>query len=144
MHDLGVAVTGGVEINNAPGGTNVGALFFDDEFIDFTSSAGGTSLAYMIQGGGGDHDIASGYSTTWPLGSAILFSNFVLDQPGTLASVSVTVDQANGSDRVVGANGVSLVNGVDYLITTPFGNNFQVNFTGLGVLNQANKPRSGS
>jgi hypothetical protein len=137
VHDSGVAVTGGVEINNAAGGTNVGALFFDDEFIDFTSTAAGTSLAYMLQGGGPEHPIDSGYSTSWPLGSAILFSNFVLDQPATLASVSVTVDQANGSPRVIGTNGLSLVNGVDYSITTPFGNNFQVNFSGLGILNQA-------
>src|SRR6187431_747229 len=53
--DGGVAVTVGVEINNA-GGTNVGKLdgtapFFDDEFIDITTTAAGTSLAYMIQGG---------------------------------------------------------------------------------------------
>jgi hypothetical protein len=138
VYDLGVAVTGGVEINKA-GDTSLGELFSDDEFIDVTSNAAGTSLAYLIQGGGGDHPIASGYSTTWPLGSAILFSNFVLDQPGTLASVSVTVDQANSSPRVVGANGLSLVNGVDYFITTPFGNNLQVNFTGLGVLDQADQ-----
>ncbi len=64
--DLGVAVTGAVEINNA-GGTNVGAPFFDDEFIDITSNASMTSLAYMLQGGLNPH-LNADYSTSWPFG----------------------------------------------------------------------------
>lgn len=128
--DLGVAVTGGVEINNA-GGTNVGAPFFNDEFIDFTSSAAGTSLAYMIQGGGGDHPIASGYSTSWPQGTAIQFSNWDLSEPGTLASVGVSVA------GVVGAGGVSLVSGVDYVLGGFGSDALTLNLGGLGILNQA-------
>ena len=133
--DLGLAVTGAVEINNA-NGTDVGSVFFDPEFIDVTSDAAATSLAYMIQGGLNPHPVTSGYSTPWPFGTAILFANFVLDQPATLASVSVTVDQANGFARVVGAGGGALVNGVDYFITSPFGNNLQVQLGQLGILEQ--------
>jgi hypothetical protein len=130
--DSSVDVTGAVELNNA-NGTNVGGLFFDDEFVNVSSDSATTLLAYMIQGGLADHP-ADGYSTAWELGSAILFANFVLDQPATLASVSVTVDQANNSARVVGAGGGSLVNGVDYFIT--FQNDLQLQLGGLGILDQ--------
>ena len=132
--DLGVDVNNGaVEIDNASL-TDVGLAFFSDEFVDFTSDATMTSLAYMIQGGGDPHS-EPGYSTSWPLGTAILFGNFVLDQRGKLASVSVTVDEAtNGDPRVIGAGGGSLVNGVDYLIT--FQNNLQLQLFGLGILDQ--------
>ena len=92
-----------------------------------------TSLAYMLQGGLNPH-LNADYSTSWPFGSAILFANFVLDQPGTLASVGVTVDQANGVARIVGAGGGSLVNGVDYLITPD--NDLQLQLGQLGILDQ--------
>lgn len=125
--DSGLAVTGAVEINNA-NGTNVGALFFDDEFVDVTSTDATTSLAYSIQGGLDAHPIAAGYSTSWQAGTTLLFSNFVLDQPGTLASVGVTVNQ------VVGAAGGPLVSGVDYLFTSTF---LLLNIGSLGILEQA-------
>ena len=73
---------------------------------------------YMIQGGLNPIPLTAAIDPM-AVGTAILFSNFVLDQPATLASVSVTVDQANGFARVVGAGGGALVNGVDYFITSP-------------------------
>lgn len=124
--DAGVLVDGGVEIQYPNG--NVGGLFFDDEFVDVTSSAATTSLAYMIQGGLDDHPVAAGYSTSWQAGTTLLFSNFVLDEPGTLASVGVIVNQ------VVGAAGGPLVSGVDYLFTTT---SLLINIGSLGILEQA-------
>ena len=82
----------------------------------------------MIQGGLDDHPVAAGYSTSWQAGTTLLFSNFVLDQPGTLASVGVGVNQ------VVGAAGGPLVGGVDYLFTT---NSLLLNIGSLGILEQA-------
>jgi hypothetical protein len=135
--DDDVLVTNGVEIDNASG-TNVGAplVFFPDEFIDVTSDLSSTSLAYMLQGGGGVHPTAAGYQTSWPFGTAILFSDFVLDQPGTLASVSVTVDEAGGLARVVGAGGGPLLEGVDYFVNP---NSLQLQLFGLGILDQADQ-----
>ena len=94
-----------------------------------------TSLAYMLQGGLNPHSDAD-YSTSWPTGSAILFANFVLDQPGTLDSVGVTVDQANGVARIVGAGGGSLVSGVDYIVNGFTPNTLQLNLGQLGTLDQ--------
>lgn len=125
--DSGLAVTGAVEINNA-NGTNVGGLFFDDEFVDVSSTAATTLLAYLIQGGLDDHAVAAGYSTSWSAGTTLLFSNFVLDQPGTLTSVGVTVNQ------VVGAGGGMLVSGADYVFTT---SSLLLNIGSLGILEQA-------
>lgn len=125
--DAGLAVTGGVEINNA-NSTNVGALFFDDEFVDLTSTDAATSLAYSIQGGLDAHPIAAGHSTSWQSGTTLLFSNFVLDQPGTLVSVGVAVN------NVVGAAGGALVSGVDYVFTSSF---LLLNIGSLGILEQA-------
>jgi len=135
-YDAGIDVTGAVELNNA-NGTNVGGLFFDDEFVNVSSNSTTTLLAYMIQGGLADHPVADGYSTAWPLGAGIVFGNFILDQPGTLASVSVTVDQANGVARVVGAGGGSLVNGVDYFVNPFQPNTLQLQLYGLGILDQS-------
>ena len=127
--DSNVAVGGGVEINYASGTTNVGALFFDDEFIDVTSSAAATTLVYQIQGGLNPHPVVAGYSTSWPFGSAIMFYNFVLDQPATLASVDVDVD------GVIGAAGGPLVY-PDFLVGPNF---LQLNFGQFGILEQANQ-----
>jgi hypothetical protein len=130
--DAGIVVdNAATELDNL-NGTNVGGVLFDPEFIDVTSTAALTTLAYMIQGGFDDHG-TSGYGTAWPLGTAILFSNFVLDQPGTLASVSVTVDNVAGTPRVVGAGGGALVEGVDYLVSP---NSLLLQLFGLGILEQ--------
>jgi hypothetical protein len=134
VSDSAVAVSPGAEISYG-NGTNVGELFFDDEFIDITSTAATTSLAYMIQGGLAAHPVAAGYSTSWQAGTTLLFSNFVLDQPGTLASVSVNVN------KVVGAAGGGLVGGVDYLFTT---NSLLLNIGSLGILEQAGQTPLGS
>lgn len=133
-YDAGVSVTGAVELNNV-NGTKVGGLFFDDEFVDVSSDSATTLLKYLIQGGLADHPVADGYSTAWE-GAGIVFGNFVLDQPGTLASVSVTVDQANGVARVVGAGGGSLVEGVDYFVNAFQPNTLQLQLYGLGILDQ--------
>ena len=130
VSDSAVAVIPGAEINNA-NGTNVGALLFDDEFVNITSTAAATSLVYMIQGGLDAHPVAAGYSTSWQAGTTLLFSNFVLDNPGTLASVGVTVN------KVVGAAGGSLVNGVDYLFTT---NSLLLNIGLLGIFEGGQTP----
>jgi hypothetical protein len=122
------------EIDNL-NGTNVGSVFFDPEFIDVTSTAAQTTLAYMIQGGLADHG-TPGYSAAWPSGTAMLFSNFVFDQPGTLASVSVTVDQAAGTPRVVGAGSGALIEGVDYFVNPLVPNTLQLQLFGLGILEQ--------
>ena len=124
--DAGLAVGAGAEVNNV-NGTNYGALLFDDEFIDVTSDASATSLLYQIQGGLNPHPVDAAYSTSWPFGSAILFYNFVLDQPGTLASVGVSVN------NVIGAAGGPLVY-PDFLFT-PF--SLQLNFGQFGILEQA-------
>lgn len=132
VDDLGILVTGGVEINRA-NSTNIGDLFFDDEFVDVASDASTTFLRYLIQGGLNAHPVNAGYSTSWPTGTTLLFSNFVLDQPGTLVSVGVSVDQAQGMDRVIGAGGGALVNGVDYVFTT---SSLLINIGTLGILEQ--------
>ena len=127
--DDDLAVGSGVEVEFL-NGTNLGNLMFDDEFIDVTSDASSTLLAYMIQGGYDAHP-TTGYSTAWPLGTSILFYDFVLDQPGTLDSVSVSV---NG---VVGAAGGPLVDGVDYIVNGLGGSTLQIQLFNLGILDVA-------
>lgn len=126
VSDSGLAVSGAVEMNRV-NGTSVGALFFDDEFVNLTSTAATTSLAYTIQGGLSEHLVAFGYSTSWQAGTTLMFSNFVLDQPGTLASVGVTVNQ------LVGAAGGPLVGGVDYVFTPT---SLLLNIGSLGIQDQ--------
>jgi hypothetical protein len=123
-----------VEIDNASG-SNVGApgLFFPDEFINITSEAAMTSLAYMIQGGGDPHS-KPGYRLSWEPGTTLLFDSFVFNQPGsTLASVGVTVDEPSGVPRVVGSAGGPLVDGVDYFFDDT---SLLINLGLLGVLEQ--------
>jgi len=122
------------EIDNV-NGTDVGSVFFDPEFVDVASTPAQTLLSYLIQGGLDDHG-TPGYSTAWPSGTAMLFSNFVFDQPGTLTSVSVTVDQAAGTPRVVGAGGGALIEGVDYFVNMLVPNTLQLQLFGLGILEQ--------
>lgn len=130
--DANLAVGGGAEVAHM-NGTNLGdLLFFDDEFIDVTSDAASTTLAYMIQGGLDAH-ATPGYSTAWPLGTAILFYNFVLDQPGTLDSVSVSVND------IVGAAGGPLVNGIDYIVNGLGGSNLQIQLFNLGILDSGGR-----
>jgi hypothetical protein len=125
-------VIDGVEINraNSTMADDLFSLFFDDEYVDITSDAAMTSLVYRIQGGGDDHPEDADYSTSWPAVTTLLFSNFVLDDPGSLASVSVTTNQ------VIGVGGGALVNGVDY----EFGPTFlRLNLDSLGIFEQANQ-----
>lgn len=128
VSDSAVAVIPGVEISSTSG-TNVGGLFFDGEFIDVTSTDSIIFLAYKIQGGLDPHPVAPGYSTSWPAITTLLFSNFVLDQSGTLAFGGVTLNQ------VVGAGGGAFVSGVDYVFDTN-SNSLQLNIDPLGILGQ--------
>lgn len=116
--DSDIAVGGGVEI--APGSGNVGDEFFSDESIDVTNTATWTSLAYLIKGGGDLYPTAN-YRYSWPAETTLRFSNFDLDQPGTLSSVNLIINQA----QVIG---VDYEFGLDYL---------QIDLDSLGVSEQA-------
>jgi hypothetical protein len=134
-NDENVAVQAGAEITRF-NGTNVGALFFDDESIDVTSDASTTTFLYTIQGGAGPHPIAPGFSLTgWSAGTFLKFSHFVLSQPGTLAAVLVS------PTNVVGEAGAALVPGTDYGFDAK---SLTIFLAGLGVLEQQGQLPLGS
>ncbi len=132
--DNDVAVAAGAEIFRA-NDTAVGDVFFDDEFVDVTSTASLTGLHYRLQGGGGEHLLASGYSLTgWGSLTTLAFSNFILDVPGAFTGVTLSVESASsGAPRVVGALGGALTPGVDYLFD-PLAESLTIYLGGLGVL----------
>jgi hypothetical protein len=131
--DANLDVTPGSEITLA-NGTNVGAYFFDDEFVNVSSSAALSVLQYRIQGGGGDHP-TDGYSLTgWGELATLTFSDFELDSPGSFTGVSLLVDTAtSGQPRVIGAGGGALVSGTDYLFDAS-AESLTIYLGGLGVL----------
>jgi hypothetical protein len=110
--DLALAVAAGQEITRF-NATNIGSLFFDDEYVDVSSTAALTSVDYRIQGGGGPHPVDNTYTLTgWTAGANLVLSNFVLNTPGTLVGVAAS---ASG---VIGTAGGALMLGADYLFTT--------------------------
>lgn len=120
-----VDVISGVEIAGGDG-TAVGDLFFDPEFIDVTSNSAMTLLAYSIYGGGEAHSVP-GYAHSWPIGTTLEFSDFLLNAlGGRLDSVDVI-----GASSVIGAGGGSLVLGVDYIVND---DSLLLNIGGLGIL----------
>jgi len=133
--DNNLLVIAGQEITRA-NATQVGDLFFDDEFVDVFSNASATTIAYRIEGGGELHPVDGDYSLTgWGTGASLTFSDFVLSVPGTLTGVSLTVDTAGGVARVIGTAGGALAPGIDYLFN-PTGS-LTIFLSQLGVLDQA-------
>ena len=140
--DDDLLVVAGSEITLA-NGTNVGSLFFDDEFVDVTSTATTTTLRYRIQGGDEAHPVDADYSLTgFGTGASLTFSDFQLNEPGTLTGVTVTVDQAGSNPptpRVIGTLGGSLMPVTDYVFS-PANESLTIFLSGLGVLNQGLPP----
>ena len=133
-NDADVDVVAGPEITLA-NSTNVGNLFFDDEFVDVSSNSALSLLSYRVQGGGGEHPLDSNYSLTgWGLLATLAFSNLELDVAGAFTGVTLAVDTVNGDPRVIGAAGGALVAGVDYLFD-PLAESLIIYLGGLGVLN---------
>ena len=132
--DDDVAVAAGAEILRA-NDTAVGDLFFDDEFVDVTSTAASSSLQYRLQGGGDAHLLAAGYSLTgWGSLATLTFSDFTLDVAGSFVGVTPSVETTlSGAPRVVGALGGALTPGVDYLFD-PLAESLTIYLGGLGVL----------
>ena len=137
--DDDLLVVSGSEITLA-NGTNVGSLFFDDEFVNVSSNASTTTIGYRIQGGADDHPANGNYSLTgFGTGASLTFSDFELSVPGVLTGVSVTVDQVQGTPRVIGSLGGALMPGTDYLFN-PISSSLSIFLSELGVLDQGLPP----
>ena len=140
--DTDLNVAPGAEITLA-NGTNVGAFFFDDEFVDVSSNAALSFLQYRIQGGGGAHPLDSEYSLTgWGPLATLVFSNLELDVPGVFTGVTLAVDAAGSQPSVIGLGGGALVSGVDYLFN-PGAESLTIYLAGLGVLDATGAPALG-
>jgi hypothetical protein len=124
--DSGLAVAAGAEITS-DGSTNVGSLFFDDEYVDVSSDPTVTTIEYQIQGGADPHPDTNYSLTGWTSGTTLTFSNFVLSEPGTLVAVTVRLRD------VIGEAGAALIFGTDYSFN---GTSLAIFLAGLGILEQ--------
>ena len=134
--DDDLAVAPGAEITPA-NSTNVGALFFDDEFVDLVSTAALTRLDYRIQGGDDPHPLNANYSLTgWGAEATLIFSDLQFDVPASFTGVTLSVDGSANNPRVIGLAGGMLMPGVDYFFD-PLAESLTIYLGGLGVLNGA-------
>ncbi len=129
--DADLDVVAGSEITLA-NGTNVGSFFFDDEFVDVSSTSALSLLQYRLQGGGGAHPVDPAYSLTgWGPLATLAFSNFELDVAGAITAVTLSVESVNDTALVIGAAGGALVPEVDYLFD-PLDESLTIYLGGLG------------
>ena len=135
VSDDDLAVAPGAELTST-NGTNVGAVLFDDEFVDLLSTAALTRLDYRIQGGGDVHPEDANYTLTgWGPSTTLTFSDFQFDVPAAFTGVTLSVE-GGALPRVIGIAGGALIAGTDYVFD-PLADSLTIYLGGLGVLNGA-------